>query len=201
MKIIYPLLCPLDNPTFDNDNLEEFITINNEKGIYVSNLKNKRIFYILQFKALEPETKLLKNGKEVLTGRQQFKIGIAHQPSSRLKGYYNSFGSNFDGKCCAGVKVLFLCGTDKNIINDPMTKEGSFQIEQLENKMKANLKKNGDIVRGSEWVLTKQESLLKMLKSYLPQLKRPTILQRKDSLRPLIPRKSGLRPKKFLSLL
>ena len=174
------------NVKFGDAPLEDFITVDDKIGKFVSKLNYKRIFYILQFNALEPDIKTLR-GRVVPTGEQQFKIGISHQPQSRLKSYYNSFGSNYDKKKCSGVKVLMLCGTDKDRNEDYITQRDTYQIEQLERHMKKELKQRGMIIRGTEFIKCMPTTLLNMVKSYLPKLKQPTLIKRKLGLRPAKP--------------
>lgn len=157
MKVLYSK----NNKTIDfgNENLEEFVQVLDKqdddaesvKGKYWERLQNKRIFYVLKVNC---EAKL-------------YKIGIAHAPTSRLKAYYNHYGANDKKNHCTGMKVMLILSTDRNYANDHRKEYRNYEINQLETFVKAELKEENLIVRGSEWANVEGWKLQDIIKKHI----------------------------------
>lgn len=156
MKVLFPFT---EIVSFGKTNIEDWLERTDKQtneehiGKYSHLVKNKRIFYVLQFKGLS-------NAQN----EQQFKIGVSMSPLGRFKMYFNQAGLNGIGKQGVIVRMILATsrtGTDRNV---EYTKH---QVVRLEDLVKKTMKAKNKVIRGSEWLLVTPELLLKTIKTNL----------------------------------
>jgi hypothetical protein len=138
MKVLFPEETDIKNIKFGDEPIEKFI----DGGVYEDDIKNKRIFYVVQPNSLiEPSN-----------SQKQFKIGMSNTPNTRLTNYKNYFGNHNSNKC-SGVRVRLILGTNKDDDKDKDITTPNFAVSKVEKKLKDYFKKTNKVDRGSEWLL------------------------------------------------
>jgi hypothetical protein len=129
--------------------LEDFLDDEkNRNKIY-----NKRCFYII---------KANMDSKDNTKGMEVWKIGVAGEKDGgtsaygRLRQYIIYYGVASDQNPCAGARLYYLGGTDYN----PKVSLIDSEVHKREVFMKQELKRIGDVVRGTERVKTTLKVLL-----------------------------------------
>jgi hypothetical protein len=161
MKVVFPFNQTLN---FSSSNIEDWLqrtdklTGEEHIGKYSHLIKNRRIFYVLQFNGLSNTNK-----------EQQYKIGVSMSPLGRFKMYFNQAGVNGVGKQGVIVKMILATsrtGTDRNI------EYKNHQVVRLEDAIKTTMKEHNKVIRGQEWLLVSKAFLLKTIKEHLTRVKK-----------------------------
>lgn len=161
MRVLFPKNTDLDDIKLGYAPIERFIN----GGVYQKDLYGKRIFYVV-----EPNVFNRKGDYN-----KQLKIGISNSPISRLQNYRNYFGENTLKNEYSGVHVRLILSTNKDKSKDVMKSQNNYAVATLEDKLKRDLKKSKNVIRGTEWLQIDDDMLLDNIQKALPNNKKDKV--------------------------